>query len=219
MEAKKKWIVALTSMCGVLFAAVIAMGIVWAATSQSITSVVKVTYTATEISGSISANVYFNGDTPVAMENASHETTVAFNGATSTTSGTLTPVSETVLQNVEGQRYVIYEYIITNASTTSTMSATLSYVDDSTSPNGTDTNVKVYGLNNGETRLTTPHTSVADIYGASEANLISTVGTLFNNTTIAAGATNYYYIAVAINDRASDAEFSGSFNWLLTKGS
>lgn len=215
MEAKKKLIVALTSVCAVLFAGIVAMGIVWAATSQTITSNIKVTYTATEISGSMSANVYFNSDTAVPMKNG-EATAVTFDGATQTTSGTLTPQSDVVLLNENGKTFAIFEYIIRNASTTSAMSAVLSYTDDTTSPNAADGNVVVYAYSSASA-VATPHTNVATLYGTSNGNALNVISGQFISEQIAANSTKYFYIVVAINDTASDAEFSGTFSWLLTK--
>ena len=217
MEAKKKWILTLTSLCGVMFAAIVAMGIVWAATSQTITSNVKVTYTATEIAGSMSANVYFGNDTAVPMKKqGTDETSVTFDGQTATTSGTLTPQNDVVLINEAGKTFAIFEYVITNASTTSAMSAVLTYVDDTTSTNVADSNVKVYAYSS-SSAVSQPHTNVATIYGTSEANLLGSTTGQFISDQVSANSTKYYYIVVAVNNLANDAEFSGAFNWVLTK--
>jgi len=218
MEKKKKIIVALSSLCAVLVAAIVTMGIVWAATSQTITSQIKVTYTAQEISGSLSAKVYFNSDTGVAMTadgTAQGATTVTFDGSTATTSGTLTPQGDTVLLNENGKRFVIYEYVITNASTSTAMSAVLTYADDSSGSNAEDANIKVYAYAN-TTAVSNPHTSAETIRGASGANLVANHSSLISDTVSASG-TKYFYILVEINDLASDAEFSGTFSWALTK--
>lgn len=211
MEVKKKLIVVLSSFCGVLLALVIAMGIVWAATSQTITSAVKVTYTAVDVAGSISANVYFGSDTPVPMSGGTNGT-VTFDPSQSV-SGTLTPQSDTVLVNESGQQYVIYEYIITNASG-SIMSAVLTYTDSTTSPNIADANIKVYEYES-VSSVTNPKTNVATLYGVNDANkLLNTTGQ-FVNAQIASQTTKHFYIVVGISNLAFDAEFSGEFGWVL----
>ena len=223
MEAKKKLIVALTSLCGVMFAAIVAMGIVWAATSQTVTSNVKVTYTATEVSGSIAGNVYFNSDNATAMtaalSNGSDGTVsdnvISFNGEASSISGTLTPSGNVELLNETGKTFVIFEYIITNSSTTTAMTATLSYTDDSTSPNVADSNIKVYAYS-ATAQVSNPHTNVATLKGSNEGNLTSNSGQLIS-ATVAASGTTYFYVVVAVDNLASDAEFSGIFSWNMTK--
>ena len=215
---KKKLVVALVSLCTVLAVTVVTMGIVWAATSQTISSNVKVIYTATDVSGSIAAKVYFNSDTGVAMTSdgtAAGATTVTFDGETQTTTGSLSPQGTTTLVNADGQRFVIYEYTITNDST-NPMSAALSYTDDSTDPNKADTNIKAYFYAT-TTQVSTPKTSVATLYGAEEANKLNSATGSFGSTTIAANGTSYCYVVIAIDNLANDAEFSGTFSWVLTK--
>ena len=217
-KRKKKMFIALVSLCSVLALTIVAMGIVWAATSQTISSNVKVIYTATDVSGSIAANVYFNSDTGVAMTTdgtSSGATTVTFNGETQTSTGSLSPQGTTTLANADGQRFVIYEYTITNTSTNQ-MSAALSYTDDTTSPNTADTNIKAYFYAT-TTQVSTPKTSVATLYGAEEANKLASATGSFGTTTIAANGTSYCYVVIAIDNVANDAEFSGTFSWLLTK--
>lgn len=218
MESKKKLIVALTSLCSVLLIAVVTMGIVWAATSQTINSNVRVTYTATAVSGSVSANYYFGSDTGTAMTSdgtAQGTATVTFTDSQANANGALQPRGNIVLQNADGQTFVIFEYIISNTSTTKGMSAVLTYTDNSTSPNVADTNIYVYAEDAG-TQVNTPWTSVASLRGSSNANrLADTTGNLISGT-VAASSTAYYYIVVEIQNLANDAEFSGQFSWNLT---
>ncbi len=219
MDTKKKLIMALSSLCGVLLVAVVAMGIVWAATSQTITSNVKVTYTATQIKGSIAANVYFNSDTPTPMTGGTNGT-ISFDAETSSTGGALTPASEIVLDNVAGKTFVIFEYYITNGST-NVMDAVLSYSDDSTDPNKADENIKVYAYSSA-TAVAQPWTNVATLQGASGANELGNTTGQFIDSTVPARAgeidgSKYFYVVVALDDAASDAEFSGTFSWNLTK--
>lgn len=226
MEGKKKLIIALTSICGVLFATIIAMGIVWAATSQTITSVIRVTYTAVDVSGSMSANVYFGSNTATAM-NGGTNGTITFDANTTSTTGTLTPAADTTLTNTAGQTFVIYEYIISNSSTLNAMNAVLTYADDSTSPNAADANIKVYAYTS-SSAVTNPHTNVATLYGAADetvgregmtVNQLSSTTGQFISTTIAAEGTTYCYVVVALSNANLNAEFSGTFSWVLTKSS
>lgn len=221
MESKKKLIVALTSLCSVLLVAIVAMGIVWAATQQTINSNVKVTYTATAVSGSVSANYYFGSDTATAMTSdgtAQGATTVTFTDVQANANGALQPQGNIVLQNDDGQTFVIFEYIISNTSTTKGMSAVLTYTDNSTSPNIADTNVYVYAEGTG-TQVSSPFTNVATLRGTSNANrLAGTTGNLISGT-VAANSIAYYYILVEIQNLANDAEFSGQFSWNLTVAS
>lgn len=216
MEGKKKLIIALSSVCGVLFAAIIAMGIVWAATSQTITSTVKVTYSATDIAGSIHGQTFFNSDTGVDMTGTGVTNgTISFDATTSTTTGAMSPANTTLL-NEAGKTFVIFEYAITNASETTSMGATLTYADDSTSPNAADTNIKVYAYTSA-TAVSSPHTNVATIKGTADANLVANPASLFSSVEIAPEATKYFYVVVAIDNAANDSEFSGVFSWALAK--
>ena len=229
MESKKKLIVALTSLCSVLLIAVVTMGIVWAATTQTINSNVKVTYTATAVSGSVSANYYFGSDTGTAMTSDgtnSGATTITFTDSQANVNGALQPQGNIVLQNADGQTFVIFEYIISNTSTTKGMSAVLTYTDNSTSPNVADTNIYAYTHSAGTTAVSTPWTNVATLRGASNANIIGGAATpteapngQFISGTVAANTTAYFYVVVEIKNLANDAEFSGQFSWNLTVAS
>ncbi len=225
-KRKKKMFIALVSLCSVLALTIVAMGIVWAATQQHVQSNVRVFYTATDVAGSLSANVYFNSDTAVAMttngQSTGGETVVTFAGEDAETTGSLSPVGSTQLLNQEGQRFVVFEYIITNASTND-MSAVLGYADDTTGDNVADKNIKIYAYTADAAVANPTTTGSATIYGTSNANLLAKAtgsqlpASPFISATVGANATKYCYILVAIENVANDAEFSGVFTWTFTK--
>lgn len=213
MEGKKRLIVALSSLCAVLLAAVVGIAVIWASTQQTVTSSVKVTYTAIEAAGSMSANVYFGSDTAVPMSGGTNGV-VSFDGSQSA-SGTLTPQSNITLENQAGENFVIFEYIITNTAP-NIMSAVLTYTDSTTSPNAADANIKVY-VYESASAVTNPHTNVVTLYGLNNANLLVNTTGQFINAQVSVGGTKHFYIVVAIDDLANDSEFSGEFSWVLQK--
>lgn len=222
MEGKKKLIIALSSVCGVLFAAVIAMGIVWAATSQTVTSTIRVNYVASDVIGSISGKTFFNSDTGTAMSGGSPTGTYSFDATTGgSASGSLTPAATTLL-NENGKTFVIYEYAITNSAAASSMDASLAYADSTTSPDVADANIKVYAYVNTTAsqegdQVSSPFTNVSTIKGTADANLVANPASLFSSVEIPHGETYYFYVVVALDNPANDAEFSGTFTWTLTK--
>jgi hypothetical protein len=202
------------------------MGIDWTASSQAVTSNIRVFYTATDVAGSLAANVYFNSDTAAPMvasagANGSNNV-VSFTGEDGTITGSLSPTGPTELENADGKRFVIFEYIVTNASTND-MSAVLNYVDDdSTGSNVADVNIKIY-VYTADTAVSSPKTNVATLYGSNNGNLLAKASgselpaSPFISTTVGANAAKYCYVVVAIDNVANDAEFSGVFTWSFTK--
>ena len=122
-----------------------------------------------------------------------------------------------MLINEAGKTFVVFEYIITNTSATTAMSATLTYTDDSASPNAADANIKVYAYTSA-TAVSQPFSNVSTIKGANEANLKADHASLISGN-VAANGTAYFYVAVAVDNLANDAEFSGIFSWQMTKAS
>lgn len=213
MEVRKRLIIVLSSFCAVLLALVVGLTVVLASTQQTVTSSIRVTYTAVDAAGSISANVYFGSDVAQPMSGGVNGV-VSFDGSQSV-SGTLTPQSDITLENTASERFVIFEYIITNDAN-STMSAVLTYTDSTTNPNLADANIKIYEYES-VSAVTNPHTNVATLYGLNDANLLpNTTGQLVS-AQVAAGGTKHIYIVVGISDLSNDAEFSGDFGWVLQR--
>lgn len=205
MNSKKKLIVALSTLCCVLVAAVVTVVAVLAATQQTLTSNVTVTYTATEIAGSVKAN-YATEANQTGVLHAEY----AFTGADVDKESVNT---EPTIELTSEDRYVEFVYEFHNDGDRA-FTASVVYTDDyvpaesegATATGVEDKNVKIVVS-------TTQLTSYDAVVAATE----STTGTATIAANTADGETQKVYIYVAIEDVAKDANFSGAFDWTLTK--
>ena len=196
MKSKKKLIVALSSFAFVLVAAVVTVVAVLAATTQTITSNVSVTYVSEQVAARVSAQYQKGTQAAKDMTDGNGGTEIVFTGAESqTTPGTLTP-GETIVLDFDNQTAsFIYTFVNTGDAE---FIATVEYVDDAddSALNGTrDTNVEV-------------------TYGST---FDQDAGEGVHQVTVAGGATETVTITVSIENVAKNAEFSGSFEWTLTE--
>ena len=196
MKSKTKWIAALTSLCVVLLIAVVSLGIVWAATTQSVSSSVKVTYTVTDVVADVSASRYLTSANTKTDFTGGTNGVVTFNAPDVSTTETLS-ITDTTLTSTNN--LVVYEYVIKNKGA-NTITASLA--------TGTATNLTIYTI----APTTTQKTNVISSFDATEWTASNAIAA----TTIASGATTYAYVAMKIADTADDASFNGTFVWTLT---
>lgn len=193
MSTKKKLIISLSALCLVLIVAVVAIVAVYAAGTQTVTSNIKVTYTAMEVDGTVSATYTLKNGTATNMTTngaSDGDTTITFAAADGKTTKSLTPQGDIELSSTAD--YVIFQYTFTNSGSRA-YTAVLTYTDDGND----DTNATiVYASDN--TESTTWAESPSTLTVASGSNGTS------------------YYAKVSIDNLALDASFSGYFTWTLT---
>jgi len=194
MQTKTKLITVLASLCGVLVLGMVAMGIAWAAATQTIQSTINVTYTVSDAVVSVSANKYFGSDTPTAFTGGTSGT-ISFSATDASTTGTLS-TTDTALTSTND--YVIYEYVFVNNGANS-LTAALAI--------GSTTNLTTYVIAPTTTRKTTIYTG----FDTSDYTAASSISA----TTIAPGATAYAYVAMKVTDNSANASFSGTFTWTI----
>lgn len=118
MKSKKKLIIALSSLCFVVVAAVVTVSVVLAAINQTVNTNIKVSYTAKEVAATVSAQYTWGGATTDMTTDgtAEGEKTISFDGSETTeTPKSLHPqVQEIVLENAEGKKSVTFTYTFTN---------------------------------------------------------------------------------------------------------
>lgn len=195
-KSKSKLLIALISLCSVLAIAVVSMGVVWAATTQNVSSSIRVTYTVTDVVADVSASRFFTSANTETAFTGGTNGVVSFAASDASTTATLT-IPETVLTSTDD--LVIYEYKFVNNGA-NTISAALA--------TGTATNLTVYTI----APTTTRKTNVVSTFDSSEW----TAGNSIAATNIAAGATAYAYVAMQITDTSANASFDGTFSWTLT---
>lgn len=214
MKSNKKLIVVLSSLCAAFFVGIIAIGIVWAASTQQVSSSIRVVYTADQVAGTVRANTYtstipepMTTDGNAAADNESN-VIVSFDAASDIATATLAPQGDISLTST-GKR-VVFEYIFTNTSNTTPYYLQLTYADDKTSSNAEDTNINVYSIYSG-TQIATPFSiSTTGLTPLSSSTYVP------NTTVVSAGNTGFYvYVIVEIANVANNAEFSGTFNWAM----
>ena len=112
MNSKKKLIVALSSLCFVLVAAVVTVVAVLAAAQQTITSNINVTYTASQIAGSVTATSKYEDGT--AWDAIGSDNVVSFNGGDVNKDANIDEEYELQITDSLTRRYVAFKYEFTN---------------------------------------------------------------------------------------------------------
>ncbi len=214
MQAKTKWITTLASLCAVLVVAIVSMGIVWAATSQSVQTSIRVTYSVSDVVCDVSANKYFHTDSPTAFTGGTNGV-ISFNAPDASDTRTLTTTA-TTLNSAATDQYVIYEYIITNKSSEAMNAALVTTVTDED-----NTNLTFYVSAPSATRKTNVVSTFDPSSGWTAGNSIAA-------TTIAAApaptaatpeyTTTYAYVAIKVTNTNITASFTGAFTWTLQNG-
>ena len=198
MQAKSKWIAALASFCAVMVVAIVSMGIIWAASSQTVQTSVNITYTVTgNVICDVSASRYTTSSNTKTDFTGGTAGVISFNAADASDVGVLS--------------VVIFEYVISNKNASEAMNAALA--------TGSATNLTFYVKAPSATQLTNP-VSTFNASGWTTGNSIA--ATTIPIATEAAGVvtpTTYYaYVAVKVTDLNQAASFSGNFTWTLSAG-
>ena len=115
-RSKKKFWLMTASFVFVVAVFGVALGLVLAATRQSFTTSINVTYTSKEVAGAVSATYQVVGGTETSMQTADGKTEIVFTGAETTTDqgGTLAPVGNQAITLTAQQREVVFKYSFTN---------------------------------------------------------------------------------------------------------
>lgn len=118
-SSKKRLAITITSMCVAVVAVICSIVAIFAATSQTVTTQFKVTYSATNVAATVAAEYKLKTATaPVSLGSAEIEAT-----AGETTYNTLSTSKEIDLTTTD--TYVIFRYAFTNDSTSKAFNVTL----------------------------------------------------------------------------------------------
>ena len=209
MSTKKKIWFSVGALCLVAVVAVVAIVAVYAATNQTVNSSINVTYRATNVVGTASANVIQYSESAfvkTAMEDGQSGTTLNFSRNDEGTAKTLSPKDDIVLEDATNKDFVVFEYKFTNSSESVKITAGLSYRDGSSD----DNNYKVF-----------VHPSATEL--GVETNWTETINedktssltNLAENITVPVSGEYYVYVLVKIDNPDNDCVFTGSFAWSL----
>ena len=192
MVGNKKLMIALFSICLVVIAGLLTTVIVLALPSQTVTSDIGISYIVKDIEGSMSASYKVGAsgsDTSIAS--------IEFDQTTGAASGNLDKLGIKGLTPTDN--YVVFTYTFTN-------DIALAYTVDVTYT-GTNTNWKIeYTVNDDLS------TGWQTMTSASQVSDVLTVAGAADDTP----TTDKLYIRVKLNDTTADAEFSGTFSFVLT---
>lgn len=114
MKSKKKFIIAMSSLVGVVAILVVAIVAILAVPNAEVKPKFSVKYTATDISATVSANTIVGG-TRTAMQTSAGEEQIVFRATDEEQAATLTPQNDDIALSAEHSS-VIFEYIFTNNS-------------------------------------------------------------------------------------------------------
>ncbi len=198
MDTKNKIVISISVVCMILAVVVVAVVTIWASTNQTITSSIRVKYTAMEVRGTASAQwTVGNNDSWHDMDTngsaSGGNKTLTF-GETELPNASLSPTVD-VIDITSGNPFVVFKYSFTNIGNNDYY-VDLSYTDDS-SP---DENVVVTVLDTVDDLSSNYTNSITTDYD----DLISTV--------VEAGGSKSIYILVKLVDDSSNASYSGTFN-------
>ena len=183
----KKAIIALSVVCALVVAALITVVSVWAASSQTITSALRVTYSATNVAASIEGEYQREGD--ATYTSLGTQTFVATDNSTTKAISTTDDISLT-----DTKKYVIFRFKFTNNSSTTPFNITLT---------GTPTT---------QGAVTVKYASAA-VDNLSVAGINS--NTLPDEITVAGSSTIYVYILIQVTDITNSASYEANLNWTL----
>lgn len=218
MSAKQKMTIAITALCLIAIVAVVTVIAVFAASQQTFTSQISVSYTVEDVQCLVSAKYYGGKENPVEtgkeMKDPKGEKTQLQFGIGTNEETTLQPQEgDVVLTSTD--KFVIFEYKFQNDSSEHAFTAALQF-------EGTAKNVKVTTNETGS-KLTPASDFTAEQADAEQAETnFPTVKQVTENpnftigeVTVAASQTVYIYVRVEIAEIAADANFVGAFNWTL----
>lgn len=192
MVGNKKLMIALFSICLVVIAGLLTTVIVLALPSQTVSSDIGISYRVTDIEGSMSASYKVGAsgsDTSIAS--------IEFDQTTGAASGNLDKLGIKGLTPTDN--YVVFTYTFTN-------DIALAYTVDVTYT-GTNTNWTIeYTVNDDLSTGWQTMTSALQV-----SDVLTVAGAAEDTPT-----TDKLYIRVKLNDTTADAEFSGTFEFVLT---
>ena len=188
-KSKKKLGLIIASLCFVVVVLGVSIGVVLAATTQSLKTNVSVTYESKEVAGTVSATYQVLNETETAMKTADGDTEIVFTGAETTTDqgGSLSPENGQTINLTSTNKSVVFKYSFTNTGDADYVAT----VEE----NNTIKNLKKEISKDG-----TNYTEVEDV------SLV-----VFNNTS----TPEEYYVRYTIDNVAKNASADINFNWKL----
>ncbi len=209
MASKKKLIISLSAVCLVAIIAVVAVVAVLAAGTQAVQTSVTITYTASDVSATVSANQYLIarttnvGDAAQAFTSADGSS-VSFSAINASTTGTLIQPANADLTSEKNA--VVFEFIFENDSASVPMLVTLEEIDTENLNQTFDLFYKTG--------------STTRVVFAQEGNTVVDINTsTFAGFRVEPETTAYAYIKVQIDDANksnNNEEAELSIKWNLT---
>ena len=176
----------------VLIVFVSVVSIAWASANQQLDSLIKVTYRVGDVSVNVSANKYFQTDSPEAFTGGDNGV-ARFDGSLSTQT---LQTTQTELRNYAP--YVVFEYVFENTST-----------------NEIHVSLNASDLNNLTMFVTSPLTTQKQNVFTNFNELDYTQASTISGEVIQSGGTAYIYIAIKITRLANNAYCPHEFVWTI----
>ena len=176
----------------VLIVSVSVVSIAWASANQQLDSLIKVTYRVGDVSVNVSANKYFQTDSPEAFTGGDNGV-ARFDGSLSTQT---LQTTQTELRNYAP--YVVFEYVFENTST-----------------NEIHVSLNASDLNNLTMFVTSPLTTQKQNVFTNFNELDYTQASTISGEVIQSGGTAYIYIAIKITRLANNAYCPHEFVWTI----
>lgn len=202
MQSKTIYVALLASLSIILTAVFVTMFITLAASTQGVSSLIRVTYVAPLVNANVSANKYFKTDNPIPFTGG---TNGVVNFAENTSANQTLTTQTTTLTFYD--QYVVYEYVFEN------LDSDAMYISLETS-NISSNNLRMFYTAPTTTRKT-------NIYTSYPTDLDYTEGTSIAATSVASLTTAYVYVVIKIKKLTEDVTYnlSSNFVWTIQNGS
>jgi len=188
MKSKRKLLISILLIAFVLISIVATVALIFAATQQTITTTLNINYEASDVSATVSATTKIAENAEESMVTANGQaTSITFNANNVEDPNGTSLVPASAINLTSDESYVVFKYTFQNNGSNDFV-ATFNYEDKETA----DENMVVE-------------------YSATNSNYKGTK----NAVLVKGNTTQDYYIKIAIENLAKNAEFSGDITWEL----
>lgn len=188
LTKSKKLTITLAALCIALIVALITVISVWAASTQTVASTLKVTYSASNVSATVTGAYRLQGD-----ENFTSIGQVSFAATDKSTSKSISTADS--IELTDTVKYVVFKYTFQNDSETAAFKVSLTK-----NISKTDNITVVYAVSSEKLEYDTTLT-----------------GEELEDFTVAGDSTMYAYIKVRLDNITNNADFEASVSWSMVR--
>lgn len=196
---RKKLFLTVSIVTLVMMIAVVAVVAVLAATTQTLTSSIRVSYTARDVNATVSAMYYVGAETQGSFttdgaEAGQNNTEISFTAGEAQGTKALNPPPSMSTFNLDAGEKIAFEYKFENTSSSTYINALLD-LDESE-------------VVNMSIKYAVSETALVDKFSATSQS--------FPGVYIQPNATKYLYVVLAVEKLSDDASYQADVNWNLT---